>query len=50
LPPSLHVIVSHTHLIDEKGELDPRLLRGAYLLAFGLSVVAYVLLSLAVPL
>ena len=33
---SLHVIIPHTHLIEEKGKLDPRLLRGAYLVAFGL--------------
>jgi ZIP family zinc transporter len=33
---SLHVIVPHTHLIEEKGKLDPRLLKGAYLVAFGL--------------
>jgi len=33
---SLHVIIPHTHLIEEKGKLDPRLLKGAYLVAFGL--------------
>jgi ZIP family zinc transporter len=33
---SLHVIIPHTHLIEEKGMLDARLLRGAYLVALGL--------------
>lgn len=33
---SLHVIIPHTHLIEERGMLDARLLRGAYLVAFGL--------------
>ena len=32
---SLHLIVPHTHLIEEKGTFDARLLRGAYLVAFG---------------
>jgi len=33
---SLHVVILHTHMIEEKGKVDPRLLRGAYLVAFGL--------------
>lgn len=33
---SLHVIIPHTHLIEEKGKLDSHLLQGAYLVAFGL--------------
>ena len=33
---SLHVIIPHTHLTEEKGKLDARLLRSAYLVAFGL--------------
>jgi len=33
---SLHVIIPHTHLVEEKGKLDSRLLKGAYLVAFGL--------------
>jgi zinc transporter, ZIP family len=33
---SLHVIIPHTHLIEEKGRLDARQLKGAYLVAFGL--------------
>jgi ZIP family zinc transporter len=33
---TLHVIIPHTHLVEEKGKLDPRLLRSAYLVAFGL--------------
>lgn len=33
---SLHVIIPHTHLVEEKGKLDPRLLKSAYLVAFGL--------------
>jgi ZIP family zinc transporter len=32
----LHVIIPHTHLIEEKGKIDPRLLKGVYLVAFGL--------------
>jgi len=33
---TLHVIIPHTHLVEEKGKLDPRLLRSAYFVAFGL--------------
>jgi ZIP family zinc transporter len=33
---SLHAMIPHTHLIEEKGKLDPRLPKGAYLVAFGL--------------
>lgn len=32
----LHMIIPHTHLVEEQGKLDPRLLQGAYLVAFGL--------------
>jgi len=33
---SLNWIVPHTHLVEEKGRIDPRLLKSAYLVAFGL--------------
>lgn len=33
---SLHVIIPHTHLVEETGRFDARLLKGAYLVAFGL--------------
>lgn len=33
---SLNFIIPHTHLIKEKGRFDSRLLRAAYLVAFGL--------------
>ncbi len=33
---SAHVVVPHRHLVEEAGMVDPRLLRTAYLVAFGL--------------
>ena len=32
----LHWIIPHTHLVEERGMLNPALLRSAYLVAFGL--------------
>ncbi|MEN8160301.1 MAG: ZIP family metal transporter [Myxococcota bacterium] len=32
----LHVIIPHTHLVEEKGRIDPHLLKSVYLVAFGL--------------
>jgi ZIP family zinc transporter len=32
----LHVIIPHAHLVEETGKLDLRMLKGAYLVAFGL--------------
>lgn len=33
---SLHVIIPHTHLVEESGRIDARMLESAYLVAFGL--------------
>ena len=33
---TLHWLIPHTHLVEEKGVLPPMLLRTAYLVAFGL--------------